>query len=75
MALARAISRVTTPIFMAMGLWDEVVDSNENAVRRAQGVAAPNRPPTACGHYSTWLHYGYLRSKSSATDGGSVVPR
>jgi tetratricopeptide (TPR) repeat protein len=48
-------------IFVAMGMWDDVVQSNETAVtvvnrrREKKGL-----PPVACGHYNEWLEYGYL---------------
>lgn len=48
-------------IFVAMGMWDDVVEANEAAVRVSGKVAAPNRPPAACGHYPFWLMYGYLQ--------------
>lgn len=48
-------------IFVAMGMWDDVVAANEVAVKLTDGVAAPNRPPAACGHYPFWLMYGYLQ--------------
>ena len=48
-------------IFVAMGMWDEVVEANEAAVKITRGVAAPNRPPAPCGHYPSWLLYGYLQ--------------
>ncbi|MFB3110828.1 MAG: hypothetical protein ACE10G_02235 [Gemmatimonadales bacterium] len=51
---------MTTHIFLARGLWDDVVEANI----RADGVtdrnlAARNLPPTSCGHYNEWLMYGY----------------
>jgi tetratricopeptide (TPR) repeat protein len=48
-------------IFVAMGMWDDVVDANETAVKISGGVVAANRPPAACGHYPFWLTYGYLQ--------------
>jgi tetratricopeptide (TPR) repeat protein len=48
-------------IFVAMGMWDDVVAANEAAVKLTGGVAAPGRPPASCGHYPTWLMYGYLQ--------------
>jgi tetratricopeptide (TPR) repeat protein len=48
-------------IFVAMGMWDDVVEANEAAVKITRGVAAADRPPTACGHYPFWLTYGYLQ--------------
>ncbi|MBW8847706.1 MAG: hypothetical protein JF607_22320 [Burkholderiales bacterium] len=49
-------------IYLALGLWDEVVAANENALavgaRRASQRGA--RPPR-CGHGHIWLNYGYLQ--------------
>lgn len=53
---------MTSHIFLALGMWDDVVRANINATRvqdqdRARwGDATLNR----CGHYPSWLHYGYL---------------
>lgn len=70
---ARAYSRIapaaghaqhmTSHIFTALGLWPDVIESNENAARvvaderRAQGKAAPS-----CYHYTFFLQYGYLQA-------------
>lgn len=43
---------MTSHIFVALGLWDDVVAANEIAIRVAR--AKP------CGHYGAFLHYGYL---------------
>ena len=61
LAAARAYSRIapdaahaqhmTTHIFMALGMWDDVVAQNEIAV----GLTA-----TTPGHYTSWLLYGLL---------------
>ena len=48
-------------IFVATGMWDEVVAANEAAVKITGNTVAPGRPPAACGHYPTWLSYGYLQ--------------
>jgi hypothetical protein len=57
-------------IFVALGMWDDVVEANEAAVKMTGGLAAPNRPPAACGHYPSWLTYGYLQQGriGAATD-------
>ncbi|HUP61274.1 MAG TPA: hypothetical protein VNA69_12725 [Thermoanaerobaculia bacterium] len=53
---------MTSHIFIAMGMWDEVIDANRRAIdvvnreREAKG-----KPRAECGHYPTWLHYGYLQ--------------
>ena len=48
-------------IFLALGMWDDVVTANETAI----AVVNRNRRPTGlpdvgCGHYPLWLEYGYL---------------
>ena len=48
-------------IFVATGMWDEVVAANEAAVKITGNTIAPGRLPAACGHYPTWLAYGYLQ--------------
>jgi tetratricopeptide (TPR) repeat protein len=47
---------MTSHIFVAMGMWDDVIDAN----RRAIEVVRRERPAD-CGHYPIWLHYGYLQ--------------
>ena len=53
---------MTSHIFVAMGLWDDVVAANERAVgvqtARLQGLG---RRANVCGHYTYWLEYGYLQ--------------
>ena len=53
---------MTSHIFLALGMWDEVVSANETAmgiVNRER--AAAGKPPHYCGHYNLWLEYGYLQ--------------
>ena len=49
-------------IFVALGMWDDVVAANE-AARDVQDAREMElgRPPNLCGHYSSWLQYGYLQ--------------
>jgi tetratricopeptide (TPR) repeat protein len=53
---------MTSHIFLALGMWDDVVKANETAIaivnrnRRKDG-----KPDEACGHYDNWLEYGYLQ--------------
>ncbi len=69
---ARAYSRIapdaahaqhmTSHIFVALGMWDDVVEANENSMRVVDAARAERgRPPGACGHYNFWLEYGYLQ--------------
>jgi hypothetical protein len=52
---------MTSHIFVAMGMWDDVIAANVNAVRVVDTQrAAAGQPASACGHYNYWLEYGYL---------------
>jgi hypothetical protein len=57
---------MTSHIFVAVGMWDDVVAANEaavkvaNAMRAERGGAARN-----WGHYNFWLLYGYLQQGRS----------
>ena len=53
---------MTSHIFVAMGMWGDVVSANENA-RDVQNARQERmgRPPVVCGHYTYWLEYGYLQ--------------
>ncbi len=53
---------MTSHIFVAMGMWDDVIDANVVA-RDVQNAAFAERgrPPRLCGHYPYWLEYGYLQ--------------
>ena len=52
---------MTSHIFVALGKWDDVVAANVRA-RDVQNARAAElgRPPNVCGHYTAWLHYGWL---------------
>jgi hypothetical protein len=53
---------MTSHIFIAMGMWDDVIDANRRAIAVVNRQrAAGSRPPADCGHYPTWLHYGWLQ--------------
>ena len=45
---------MTTHIFLALGMWDDVVSQNEIA-------AGPDRASWTPTHYTYWLGYGYLQ--------------
>jgi tetratricopeptide (TPR) repeat protein len=48
-------------IFLALGLWDDVVRANVAAAGVVNRQAATaGRPLRHCGHYNYWLEYGYL---------------
>lgn len=70
--MARAYSKIapaaahaqhmTSHIFVALGMWDDVVAANEvaDSVQNAR-FAELGRRPNVCGHYTFWLEYGYLQ--------------
>ena len=70
--MGRAYSRIapaaahaqhmTSHIFVALGMWADVVAANEIArdVQNARRVELGQRPGF-CGHYPYWLEYGYLQ--------------
>ena len=55
---------MTSHIFVALGLWDQVIAANEAAMK---AESAPNvakgLPPLSCGHYDEWLVYAYLQTR------------
>jgi len=53
---------MTSHIFIAMGMWDDVIDANRRAIDVVNRQrAAKGKPAAACGHYPLWLHYAYLQ--------------
>ncbi len=53
---------MTSHIFMALGMWQDVVDANESALRvLASERMAAQRPMVTCGHYAEWLQYSYYQ--------------
>ncbi len=68
---ARALSKIApdaghaqhmcSHIFMALGMWDDVVQANVAAISVVnRQAAAEGKQSRHCGHYSYWLEYGYL---------------
>lgn len=55
---------MTSHIFLAMGMWDDVVAANRRAMDVVnQQRAARSKPDANCGHYPEWLHYAYLQQR------------
>jgi tetratricopeptide (TPR) repeat protein len=53
---------MTSHIYLALGMWDDVVTANENAVAVVnRGRAQRGESDKMCGHYPYWLEYGYLQ--------------
>jgi tetratricopeptide (TPR) repeat protein len=58
---------MTSHIFIAMGMWDEVIRANVEAMRTVnEQRAAAGKPPMYCHHYSEWLLYAYLQEGKTA---------
>jgi len=66
---------MTSHIFVALGMWDDVIAANRQAIavvnrqREAKG-----RQLVDCGHYPVWLHYAYLQ-KGRFDDAAAVLER
>ena len=53
---------MTSHIFNALGMWDELVNANENAQRVANTMREEHgERARRWGHYAFWLLYGYLQ--------------
>lgn len=64
---------MTSHIFVALGMWDEVIDANRRAIEVVnQQRAARNKQKGDCGHYPTWLHYGFLQKKDVEAAGRAL---
>jgi len=60
--IAPHAQHMTSHIFVAMGMWDDVVQANEIAVRvQNEQNAKKSIAPAVCAHYNFWLEYGYLQ--------------
>jgi tetratricopeptide (TPR) repeat protein len=58
---------MTSHIFIAVGMWDEVVSANESAVKVQNAMRAEHgEAPRHWGHYNYWLLYGYLQQGREA---------
>jgi tetratricopeptide (TPR) repeat protein len=68
---ARALSKIApeaghaqhmcSHIFLALGMWDDVVRANVAATSVVNRQAeAAGKPPRHCGHYNYWLEYGFI---------------
>jgi tetratricopeptide (TPR) repeat protein len=66
---------MTSHIFLALGMWDDVVAANEGTVHLVhEGMHArnPAAPAPGCAHPITWLEYGYLQQGRFAEARGLV---
>lgn len=64
---------MTSHIFIAMGMWDDVIDANRRAVRVVDAQrTARGKGLHRCGHYPTWLHYGLIQKGDGAAARASL---
>jgi tetratricopeptide (TPR) repeat protein len=55
---------MTSHIFVALGLWDDVIAANQQAMEVVNRQRAEHgQPPRNCGHYVIWLHYAFLQER------------
>jgi len=60
-------------IFIALGMWDDVVAANERSVALVVAQArAANKPVPGCGHYPEWLQYSYYQ-QGRVRDAGKLL--
>jgi tetratricopeptide (TPR) repeat protein len=53
---------MTSHIFLALGMWRDVVQANIAAIADVDRVRkAAGKNPVGCGHYPSWLGYAYLQ--------------
>ena len=66
---------MTSHIFLALGMWEDVIDANIVArdvqMTRQQELGEQQ---TVCGHYTWWLQYGYLQF-GNVKQAGQVLQR
>ncbi len=53
---------MTSHIFLALGDWEKVIHANSRALAIINANRAEKgKDPSGCGHYPSWLMYGYLQ--------------
>jgi hypothetical protein len=57
---------MTSHIFIALGLWDDVIAANEAAIHAVNARVPKGGSLYACGHYPEWLVYGHLQERRFA---------
>ena len=65
---------MTSHIFIALGMWDDVIAANRRAIAVVNKQrAVRGRSPADCGHYPTWLHYALLQKGEKEEADRSLV--
>jgi hypothetical protein len=58
---------MTSHIFLALGMWDDVIKANRQAIAVVDAQArAAGRSAVVCGHYPSWLVYADLQQHNFA---------
>jgi hypothetical protein len=57
---------MTSHIFIALGMWDDVIDANRKSSAAFDSHHAGMAHPRGCGHGITWLAYGLLQERRFA---------
>ena len=58
---------MTSHIFLALGMWDEVIAANQQAISVGRNLASQQGHHGGdCGHYRTWLMYADLQERRDA---------
>ena len=56
---------MTSHIFLALGMWDDVIKANRQAIAVVDDqFRAAGRGPVMCGHYPSWLVYADLQQRN-----------
>jgi tetratricopeptide (TPR) repeat protein len=64
---------MTSHIYIAMGMWDEVIAANRASIEAAVRLqAAAGRPTPGCGHAREWLFYA-LHQKERRAEAGALA--
>jgi tetratricopeptide (TPR) repeat protein len=64
---------MTSHIFSALGMWDDLVLANERAMAVVNAARVKRgQPPSYCGHYAEWLLYGYYQ-QGRMQDGDALL--
>lgn len=64
---------MTSHIYLALGMWDDVVRANENAIATVvKHRETTGRPVPTCGHYPEWLMYG-LQQQGRLREAAAMV--
>ena len=65
---------MTSHIFLALGMWQEVVEANIAGMADVDRMLkVKGKGPVRCGHYASWLEYAYLQLGQKDKAGSAVA--